>query len=271
MGLIRPPRRKRRRQWLVWIAIAVVTPAAFAGLIALGMTNPIREAARIRAVEITASDTGAIDAGELRARLPIRAGDSFLDVHTRAIERALTADPHVAAVDVRYAWFHRLVVAVSERKAVAAIMQPRGERFEIAADGVLLEPATAMGADLPLLTWEGQAWPSDWRAGAICDLRGAPDLLALLAQLQTDGRGLWSCISEAHLHGDGSAEIFWNDAPIVAWTRGSLSPLRIHAWAAVMADLARRGERDAVVDLRYREQIVVRLPKAAAEEPQDRG
>lgn len=260
-------RRRARRNRVRWLMPLLLLPVVIIVLVFAGVW-PFSSVLAIRDISIMIDGPGAIEASGLLAMLPIVPGSSFLDVDPDAVVAALTANPRVASATIRYAWFQELIITVCERTAVAAVIDPLGEMREVAADGVLLAPAAATPADLPLLTWEGQLWESGWEPGEVCDLHGAPDVLQVLARIQTDGRGLWPSIAEAHLLPDGTAELFWNDAAIVAWTRGSISDLRLHAWAAVMADLSARGEQDAVVDLRYREQIVVRLPQPPESVPQ---
>jgi hypothetical protein len=142
------------------------------------------------------------------------------------------------------------------------LARPDGSVLEVAQDGILMPPRHAMLADLPLLTWSGGIPPAACAAGGLLDLPGGPDLMDLLAGLRSVHPSLWRDLSEAHLHPDGTYELLWSDQPTVVRGRGPVSPARLQAWSAVLADLRERDECDAVVDLRFRDQIIVSLPEA---------
>jgi len=199
-----------------------------------------------------------LTADEVRAILALPPEANWRRLDATALEARLRALPRVAAVHIGYAWYRRLIVSVEERAAVCMVVSPEGRVLEVATDGLLLEPRGTGVADLPLLTWEDYRLASVPGAGEILDLPGAPDLMNLLRQLQVAQPDLWAQVSEAHLCADGTYELFWNDAPTVVWGRGRMGGTRLQAWATVMDDLRRRGERDVVVDLRYRDQVVVR-------------
>jgi hypothetical protein len=194
-----------------------------------------------------------------------------LDLDRALIQAELKQLPRVAQVRVSYAWFQRLMVEVTERTAMAMVVLEDGRVLEVACDGVLLPLAGEVPADLPLITWEGQTPREALRPGDLLDLRGVPDVMELLVRLRGNRPTLWQGISEAHFLVDGTCEFFWNDIPTVAWLRGKISDMRLHAWASVMGDLRARGELDAVVDLRFRDQIVVCLPAGARTAPRNAG
>jgi len=197
----------------------------------------------------------------VRAQLDLAPGTIFTGFDWREAIGRVQALPRVGWVRISYGWFHRLDVDVQERRAAAMLTAEDGATREVAGDGVVMEPAGLTLADLPLLTWEGAAarmWPEPGQPLAV---PGATDVLRLLAELERGYPRLWAGISEAHLRSDGSYELYWNDAPTVIWGCGEVSPLRLRAWARVMEDLRQRGDLDAVVDLRLRGQILVRLPE----------
>jgi len=258
-------RRKRRGRRTLLVGGGILLVA----LAVLGAGRLLDEATRVASVEISISGPGAISGEEVSDLLGIVPGTPLRRLDLDRLRGRLLALPRVADARIDYAWFRRLTVAVSERAAVATICLPGGGRFEVAADGYLLQPLGQSAADLPLLSWEGDRLAPGvaLAAGERLDLHGAPDLLALLRTLQSDQPPLWTGISEAHLLADGTYELYWIDCPTVVWGRGPVSDARLRAWATIMGDLRERGERDAVVDLRFREQIVVRLPEESTEGP----
>ncbi len=255
-------RRRHRRR--VQTAIGILTGLAV--LIAAGVVfggRILAAATRIRSVEIALSGPGVLTEAEVRQAIAIDHGSSLYRLDGAQLREQLMALPRVAAVHWTYRWFQRLYVSVDERVAIAMIITPDGRILEVATDGVLLAPAGAAAADLPLLTWEGWRLAAEAAPGTLLDLPGGPDLAELLRRLQTDQPNLWRDVSEAHLLTDGTYELYWNDIPTVVWGRGRMSGMRLRAWATVMNDLRDRGETDAVIDLRFRDQVVVRLPSSA--------
>jgi len=216
----------------------------------------------IRGVEVEVTGPGTIAPADVVAILGIQPATPRSRIDRQALRERLLAIPRIAAVAIEVTWAQRLRVTVSERQPVAMVVAADGTHWEVASDGVLLEPVGVGAPDLPLVTWEGVDPSPPLVPGGWLDLPGGPDLLALLLCLQEDYARLWRGVSEAHLLADGTYELFWSQGPTVVWGRGRLSATRLAAWATIMADLRERGEQDAVVDLRFREQVVVRLPSA---------
>ncbi len=258
---VRPPVRRRakaKRFVAVGLGGAVLLGMALALLGGFSF-DPLL---RVRDVRIEISGPGAVTSEQVRAQLALAPGVTFTRLDWESALARVRALPRVGWARLSYGWLHRLDVQVEERRAAAMLIAADGRAFEVATDGVVMEPAGRTLADLPLLTWEGanpRAWPEPGQALAE---PGAADVLSLLADLERTQPRLWARISEVHLRRDGSYEIYWNDAPTVVWGQGPVSPLRLQAWAGVMEDLRQRGDLDAVVDLRLHGQILVRMPHA---------
>ncbi len=254
---------RRRRRGRSSLALFLVPSAAAlaAGLwFSGGGAWLLDEATRVRAVEVRIAGAQAVTEEEVLSLTGLSAGTTLRRVPTAALRQRLRSFPRIADARFSYQWFQRLVIDVTERAPVAMIVSAEGKRLELAVDGTLLEPVGEGAADLPLLSWEGQGGLA-LAPGAVLDLAGGPDLMRTLRALQEHYPSLWQGISEAHLLRDGTYELYWIDAPTVVWGRGPLADARLRAWVTVMSDLRKRGENDAVVDLRFREQIVVRLPE----------
>ena len=252
----RPPRRRR---WPlpvgVLIASLIVSGALIFDAISL---DPLFQ---IRGVKIEIKGPGALTHDEVRAALALDSVTSLLDFDWNVACRAVHALPRVRAVRISYAWINRLQVEVEERSAAALILAADGAALEVSGDGVVLAPRGTSLADLPLLSWASNV--PRMTAGERIAQPGARALLRLLATVQREYPSLWDGISEAHLLAGGAYELFWNNSPTVVWGCGDLSPMRLRAWTGVMTDLEQRGETDVVVDLRFREQILVRFPEGS--------
>ncbi len=251
-------RRRRAGSWMRPVGLGVVLAGLLAIVLALARPGPLT---CIRDIAVEIQGPGTLTEEEVRGVLTASPGTSFLELDWDAAGRAIQALPRVKRVRLSYTWFNRLEVKVEEHAAVALILRPDAAALEVSEDGVLMSPRGRSLADLPLLSWEDVAlMAAAPEAGGRLEVRGAPDLLGLLATMQHGYPALWEGVSQAHLMGDGCYELYWNDIPTVVWGRGGVSDMRLRAWSSVMGDLRRRGETDAVVDLRFRDQIVVHLP-----------
>ncbi|MFH1144602.1 MAG: FtsQ-type POTRA domain-containing protein [Candidatus Eisenbacteria bacterium] len=254
-----PVRRwKRRRPARTRTLLLLVFATAMGASLVAGGGRILDEATRIREVVVTIEGSEVLGAADIEDLLGIAPGASLRRLDVDRLRERLLALPRVSDVRIRYSWFQRLEVGVSERVPVAMTVGSEGGFLEVALDGVLLAPVGECAADLPLLSWE-ERFAGLLAAGELLDLHGGPDLMALLHRIQTGHPLLWQGVSEAHLLPDGTYELYWSDSPTVIWGRGPISDARLRAWTTIMMDLQERGERDAVVDLRFREQIVVRL------------
>ncbi|MCK4414313.1 MAG: FtsQ-type POTRA domain-containing protein [Candidatus Eisenbacteria sp.] len=256
-------RRGGTRRWLIAAGLLAVAGAA----LATAGRPLLDEVTRIRAVEVEIVGPGSFSPEEIVEILAVPPGIAWSRLDHEALRERLLSWPRIAQVAIDYTWLRRLRVVVTERQPVAMVVGAGGTRCEVAPDGMLLAPVVAAAADLPLVTWEAAEPAPRLAPGEILDLPGAPDLTALLVRLREGYPLLWRGVSEAHLLADGTYELFWSHGPTVIWGRGPLSATRLTAWATVMADLRERGEQDAVVDLRFREQIVVRLPSSGVGAP----
>ena len=263
-------RRRRRRPGAGWVLI-LFGVAVGGGLAFFAGGSILDRVQRIRRVEIQVGGPGVVTVEEVGRILDLPPVVSWRRLDATALETRLRALPRVASARIEYVWFQRLVVSVEERAAVGMIVMPDGGVLEVATDGLLLEPRGDEVADLPLLTWDEYLLTEAPRCGSVLDLPGAPDLTDLLRQLQIGQPDLWSGVSEAHLCADGTYELFWNEAPTIVWGRGRVGRTRLQAWATVMEDLRRRGEKDVVIDLRFRDQVVVRRATDAAVPPRGLG
>lgn len=255
-GLLQPRRGQRRWRGLVaaagaasllWIALA-------AGWFSL---DPL---ARISQVRVTIRGAVSLTREEVLDALALPPGTSFLELDWAQVRQRIESLPRVRRAHLSYGWLHRLCVQVEERSAVALVLRPDGKALEVCGEGVLMSPRGRSLSDLPLLSWATTVPAGQVAAGERLGMKGVQELLGLLADVQRGHPLLWDGISEARILRDGAYELFSNDVPIVVWGRGSVSEMRLRAWAGVIGDLRRRGESDAVIDLRFYEQILVRLP-----------
>jgi POTRA domain, FtsQ-type/Cell division protein FtsQ/DivIB, C-terminal len=216
---------------------------------------------QIRDVRIEIEGDGVLTAQEIRQTLSIERGDSFFGLQVgRAAERLMSL-PRVRAQEIQYRLFHELTVTVLEYHPVGVLISADGEMMEVASDGTVFPPRGIDLADLPILTCETGRMLCELTPGDQIAPEGLSELLALLADLQAAHPRLWDGISEAKLLSGGDFELYWNDFPIVIWGHGVVTENQLLAWTGVMDELQENDELDAVVDLRFQNQILVRLPR----------
>jgi cell division protein FtsQ len=148
--------------------------------------------------------------------------------------------PMILEAEVRRRLPGTLVVVVLERTPVAFLPGPGG-----------LDAVDATGERLPLDP-----------AGSTIDVpvvdRADTALLALLDRIRQGAPPLWSRLSAAALEADGSARLDLEGVTLRAPTDVPMT--RLGDIFPVEADLARRRLRAAELDVRFRDQVIVRLP-----------
>lgn len=126
---------------------------------------------------------------------------------------------------------------------------------------MLLAPEPALdAADLPLLTG---GLPGDLRPGRELVFSAVgPDWRELLDLKERSPR-IWRMISEIHYAGGSDFQVVLRDSRrMILWQPGINNDLK-ERLPEILADLGREHVDDAVLDLRFREQLVVRRPESA--------
>ncbi len=260
------PRRARRAAGAVALAAAL---AAAASSPAWGPRALARLSFfRVRSVEVEGARYAS--AAELVARLGTdTAASVWRDL--RPLAARVEAHPLVARARVERRLPGVLVVRVTEREPLAAAPAAGGGLAFYDSSGAALPvaPAAAAGVDVPLVS--------------------APDALLLraLAALRAEAPNVYARVSEARRVRGARAELVFaiaappaavapapagaaaadSAAPAVPAPRPLLvrapldvAPARFADAALAERDLARRGVRPAELDLRFRDQVVARLP-----------
>jgi cell division septal protein FtsQ len=170
--------------------------------------------------------------------------------------------PRIAGAEVARRWPRGIRVRVVERAPVLLVRH--GEAWEMDSTGVLLAPlALGAVADVPLLSGVSfEALPAGSQVRSPDVARG----LAWVTVLQDRELQLLGQVSEVDV-GDARSTLLHlvsgTRVRATAWPPGvrDLSALR-----TVLADLARRGQTAEEVDVRFRNQVIVRPvePSAAA-------
>jgi cell division protein FtsQ len=172
------------------------------------------------------------------ARLRVDTLRSIVD-DVKPLEVRLRSLPQVADVDITRRFPGTLIVTIHENMPVALV--PRGDGlqpYDSAGKALPIDPSRSI-LDLPILTAPSR------------------DALRLIGQLRSADPRMFERISEVAPVGDDL--LFTLTSSLRVRTSSGVAPQRFRDIFPVESDLARRNERAAELDLRYRDQVVARL------------
>ena len=203
---------------------------------------------------IHVTGTRYLDVNRVRERSALKPGQDLLSLDLDRARQLVLLEPRVLSAKVRRVGIRSVEIRVEER--VPALAVEHGEPWELDAHGVLLEPLQAgVVADVPML-----AGPdfSAYRPGSQVQTLEVRRGLAWTAILSDNALRLIGQVSEVDVSDPRLTRlVLLNGVRVVApvWPNGArqLSGLR-----ATLADLAAKGLTPREVDVRFKDQIVVR-------------
>ena len=155
------------------------------------------------------------------------------------LEARLRSHPQVAGVAITRRFPGTLVVTIKENMPVALV--PRGDGlqpYDSSGRALPIDPSRA-NLDLPVLTVPDRA------------------ALRLIGELRATDPKVFDLISE--VAPDGHDLVFTLNSSLRVRASAGVAPQRFRDIFPVESDLARRNERAAELDIRYRDQVVARL------------
>ncbi|HSU96875.1 MAG TPA: FtsQ-type POTRA domain-containing protein [Gemmatimonadaceae bacterium] len=175
---------------------------------------------------------------DIVARLRVDTLRSIVDDIT-PLEARLKSHPQVADVHITRRFPGTLIVTVTENMPVALV--PRGDGlqpYDSAGRALPIDPSST-NLDLPVVT--------------------APDrgALRLMGELRAVDPRMFALISEVAPVGQDL--VFTLNSSLRVRASAGVAPERFRDIFPVESDLARRNERAAELDIRYRDQVVARL------------
>ena len=200
----------------------------------------LRQLAFFRVRKIEVNGLRYTPAAEVLARLHVDTTRSVWDPLEPLAQRVM-AHPQVESAFVSRKLPGTLVVDVMERRPVALV-----------PIGAELRAVDERGVTLPL---DPSRTPVD--APVVTTPRDAR-VYHLLGQMQREAPALYARISSVRPAGNGELLVQVADVPVRTMTSVSLA--RLSDIEPVERDLARRQLRAAELDLRYRDQVIARLP-----------
>lgn len=256
------PPRPRRRGWAPLVA-TLLTLGALAGVMLLLPRLGLPRFWTVRTIEIEGNR--ALDRDELLQRLGLADGMPWWRVQLGSLRAAAAREPRLLSADFAVHFPRAIRVRVSEREGMVRVIDQQGSAtFELAADGTLLDVVPGLTqTDLPWLTGP---LPGPMRAGRKIELPRAEGWTQQLAKLRSDWPAFWADLSELRYAGEAGFELYLRAGrKVVLWDPARNQDL----WAEVprvLSDLEQWHVDDAVLNLRFRDQVVV---KPASDEMPD--
>jgi len=192
---------------------------------------------RVRKVEIVGARYVAVS--DILTRLHVDTSASVWDP-TAPLEKRLASHPQLRRVTVRRKLPGTLVVNVDENLPVALVATSDGLRAYDARGVALPIDLAKTPLDAPVLP------------------RRDVGVLALLGLLRSQAPALYDRVSEVRVVSADELLIELDDTPVRAMR--DVTADRLAEIDPVENDLTRRGLRAAEIDLRYKDQVIARLP-----------
>ncbi|MFL5612334.1 MAG: cell division protein FtsQ/DivIB [Gemmatimonadaceae bacterium] len=225
--------RVRVRLTLIAIALVLLVGVPFWGPLLLRQLSFFR----VRKVEIIGARY--VSVGEVIDRLHVDTTASIWDP-TAPLAARLASHPQLRRVSVRRKLPGTLVVDIDENLPVALVATSDGVRAYDARGVALPIDLVRTPIDAPILP------------------RRDVELLKLLGLLRSEAPALYDRVSEVRITGADEVLIEYDGMPVRAMR--DVSATRLAEIEPVEDDLARRGLHAAEIDLRYRDQVIARLP-----------
>ena len=192
---------------------------------------------RVRKVEIVGARY--VSVGEVLDRLHVDTTASIWDP-TAPLAARLAAHPQLRRVSVRRKLPGTLVVDIDEHLPVALVSTDEGVRAFDARGIALPIDLARTPIDAPILE------------------RRDLGVLKLLGLLRNDAPALYDRVSEVRIVGADELLMDFDGTPVRAMR--DVSATRLAEIEPVEDDLARRGLHATEIDLRYKDQVIARLP-----------
>ncbi len=248
----RPAGRLRR------IAVVLGILAAIAALAHVPWRDLRKRFAVVTAVRVRGAHY--LEPERIAAIAGLKSGDDLLRVDTARARQSLLLDSRIASATVRHGFLRVIDVTVTEREPV--LLVEHGAPWELDADGVLLAPLQkGVVADVPLLVGPDlRDLPAGTRVGPTEVQRGLGWMRALSdRELQLSGQ-----VSEIDVSDPLHTSLTLMSGTRVIAPAWPPSMPRLTALRVVLADLGQKGVRADEVDVRFRNQVIVRPAGAPA-------
>jgi hypothetical protein len=245
-------RRRNPALWLVPLGLLLgCGMAAFLALRGVPLEYRVWEAS-----DIDIQGNRLLLPSEILADLKLGSHPSWIFLDTRKARERLLRNPWVAGASVTRGLWRTIQVRVTERSP-EALLPHRGRLAELDPEGVVLPlGGTRLAADLPTLT--GLDLDSLDYGRRVQEPRIAASL-DFLARCRASHRELWRRISELRVGEPGLVRMVLQGSAAEVWLRPeSLNERKMVLLDTVLPDLEKRAAGVRVIDLRFRDQVVLK-------------
>lgn len=241
-------RASRRARWLALAAVLILSPVALVHWLA---TSP-----RFAIAHVEVAGLSRLSDAEVRAAAGIEGGQNLFRLDPEAVALRLQRLPRVRRVDVIRSLPNRVTLLVEERRPFALAVSG-GRLYWLDEEGAVLGPELrAVTPELPVLTGVGRSGSGDGTPSAE---RSRAAVAFLRTVLRTAGP-LAERVSEI----DAGRP----DGPVLYTVDGIEVRLGLEAWEerlgrleGVLAQLQAEGEAVESIDLRFRDQVVMKAKR----------
>lgn len=229
------PAWSKSRVRLAWLGVAVIVMlgAPFWGPLLLRQLSFFR----VRKIEIVGAHY--LSVGDVLERLHVDTTASVWDPTGPLVAR-LAPHPQIRSVTLRRKLPSTVVVEIQENLPVALVASDDGLRAYDVRGTLLPIDLARTPIDAPILPQRDVG------------------LLRLLGVLRNEAPALYDRVSEVRVTAPDEVILQLAGTPVRAMR--DVTPARLAEIEPVENDLARRGLRAAEIDLRYRDQVIARLP-----------
>lgn len=244
-------RPRTRRAWRAWLAVLGLGALALAGAGAAGhwlLTSP-----RFAVAGLEVQGASRVDAERIRAAAGIAPGTNIFRIDPTAVAARVQALPEVRRADVVRELPNRVTVLIEERRPFTLVSA--GRLHWVDEEGRLLGVAErAVTPPVPVISGLPEEEVAALGIGPGPRARAA---LALIRSLLRAGSPLAAEISEIDMSGP--------DGPVLYTVDGIEVRLGAEDWderlarlEGVLAQVAQEGGEVRAIDLRFRDQVVLR-------------
>jgi cell division protein FtsQ len=181
-------------------------------------------------------------------------GRSLLTIRIADVESSVARSPRVRRVRVSRALPNRLIVTLDETLPVALVAVAPGKAVEVSESGAVLPEVSRSGlVDVPLITG------ADVGGNGVPKPDGLREVLDLIVDAREEAPLLAAEMSEVRI-APGSGLVIYTvaDGAEIRVGSGALDAHGMKRLSMVLADLRARGVKAETIDVRFRDQIVVR-------------
>lgn len=252
VGRQRVRRRRARRRplglagWLTLAAVLVSSPLGFYWL----LTSP-----RFAISGVEVRGRGWLSDAEARALAGIEPGENLFRLDTEAVARRLERLPRIRSAQVIRSLPNRVTVLIEERQPFTLAVLA-GRLYWLDEEGVVLGPEPlAVAPGLPVITGLGRETPVDGPSVEAAKPRAA---LALVRAILRTASPLAAQLSEIDVGRADQGPVLYTVDGIEVTLGDERWEERLGRLEGVLAQLRAQGEPIGSIDLRFRDQVVLK-------------